>query len=147
MTTPCDRVLALLEDVRQTGTDQWMAKCPSHDDRTPSLSIGEGDDGCVLLHDFSSRCSVPDVLAALGLDYTDLYYPQHLQSGPTRRARRRAPRIPASDALELLEVETLTVEIIAHRLAQGDPVEEHRELLDRASGRIAAIREAWIRRP
>jgi hypothetical protein len=27
----------------------WLAKCPAHDDRTPSLSITEGDDGRVLL--------------------------------------------------------------------------------------------------
>lgn len=28
----------------------WIAKCPCHDDRTPSLSINEADDGSVLLH-------------------------------------------------------------------------------------------------
>ena len=53
MTSPTERALDLLEDVRQTGLDQWMARCPSHEDKTPSLSIREGDDGRVLLHCFA----------------------------------------------------------------------------------------------
>ena len=33
------------------GTDtQYSASCPAHNDATPSLSIGKGDDGKVLLH-------------------------------------------------------------------------------------------------
>ena len=28
----------------------WMARCPAHDDRAPSLSIRDADDGKVLVH-------------------------------------------------------------------------------------------------
>ena len=28
----------------------WMARCPAHDDHTPSLSIAEAADGKVLVH-------------------------------------------------------------------------------------------------
>jgi hypothetical protein len=34
---------------RRTGS-HWMAPCPTHEDRDPSLSIRDGDDGKVLVH-------------------------------------------------------------------------------------------------
>src|ERR1017187_8749981 len=46
----------------------WMAKCPAHDDRGPSLSICERD-GKVLVHCFAgcSQRAVVEALNALGL--------------------------------------------------------------------------------
>ena len=34
---------------RRTGS-HWMAPCPTHEDRDPSLSIRDADDGKVLVH-------------------------------------------------------------------------------------------------
>jgi len=42
----------------------WMACCPAHDDRNPSLTITDGDDGKTLVHCFSG-CSQQDVIEAL----------------------------------------------------------------------------------
>jgi len=50
----------------------WMARCPAHDDRNASLSIGEGDDGRVLVKCFAG-CSAEQVVAALGLTMADLW--------------------------------------------------------------------------
>jgi hypothetical protein len=50
----------------------WMAKCPAHDDRTPSLSINEGRDGRALLK-CHTGCNTDDVLAALGITWRDLF--------------------------------------------------------------------------
>ena len=50
-----------------------MALCPAHDDHNPSLAIGVGDDGRVLL-DVSQRDVTPqDIIDALGLDWSDLF--------------------------------------------------------------------------
>lgn len=68
---PIDRVLAALEHVRPNGRGQWKARCPAHDDRNPSLSVKEGDDGGVLLHCFAA-CDAGDVVAAMGLKFGDL---------------------------------------------------------------------------
>lgn len=38
-------VLDRLEKVRRRGRGRWIACCPAHDDRNPSLAIGERDDG------------------------------------------------------------------------------------------------------
>lgn len=56
------RVLDRLDGVRPTGTGRWIAKCPAHPDRSPSLSIRETDDGRVLLHDHGG-CDTENVLA------------------------------------------------------------------------------------
>lgn len=72
MSHPVDTLLARLDRVRQTGADRWIARCPAHDDRSPSLSVRALPDGRVLLHDFAG-CDVGDVLAALGLSLADLY--------------------------------------------------------------------------
>ena len=42
----------------------WMARCPAHDDRTPSLSIGEAEGGKVLVH-CHAGCNQERVIAAL----------------------------------------------------------------------------------
>lgn len=56
---------------------------PDHDDQSPSLSIGLGDNGAVLLHCFGG-CEVAEVLDALGLTFRDLF--------PTSRPRSWKPR-------------------------------------------------------
>ena len=65
-------LLGSLERVKQTGPGRWLARCPARDDRSPSLSIRELDDGRVLLHDFAG-CSTEDVMEALGLTLSDLF--------------------------------------------------------------------------
>ena len=41
---------AVLVEARRTGNGNWQARCPAHADRSPSLSIGVGSDGRILLH-------------------------------------------------------------------------------------------------
>jgi hypothetical protein len=69
-----------------------MARCPAHDDRKPSLSIGEGQDGTVLVH-CHAGCDQRDVIAALnasGLWGFDTLRPLHRPSGLQRARRKHA---------------------------------------------------------
>ena len=50
----------------------WLATCPAHEDHTPSLSIGAGADGRILLHCFAG-CETETVVKAWGLATTDLF--------------------------------------------------------------------------
>src|SRR4051812_18037332 len=79
-----DTLLAHLDGVRQVGAGRWMAKCPGHTDKHPSLSIRELADGMVLIHDFGG-CGAMDVIAAAGLDPHELFPPKPLHSGPVRQ--------------------------------------------------------------
>jgi putative DNA primase/helicase len=57
-----EAVLARLQGVRRNGSG-WQARCPAHEDRTPSLSINERD-GKILVH-CHAGCLQQAVLAAL----------------------------------------------------------------------------------
>jgi 5S rRNA maturation endonuclease (ribonuclease M5) len=74
--TPMDTFAGKLE-VRN-----GMARCPAHEDRAPSLSVTEGDDGRVLLH-CHAGCSTEAVTASLGLAVADLFPPK----APTEQPR------------------------------------------------------------
>src|SRR5579859_6993864 len=79
---PIDHVLEHLTGVRKSGKG-WVARCPAHEDRHPSLSITEGDDGRVLLH-CQSGCHTADVVAKLGLTMAELFPPRESRNGNGR---------------------------------------------------------------
>ena len=66
-----DNVLAHLKGVR-TSLRGWKACCPAHADREPSLSIGLGEQGQVLLKCFAG-CPIERITEAMGLTLTDLF--------------------------------------------------------------------------
>ena len=136
-----DLVLDRLDRVRQTSPDRWMARCPAHEDRTPSLSIRELDDGRVLLYDLGG-CGTDDVLAALGLTMADLY-PMRLPGiGPARSYPASHSRIPARDLLEVVSEDVSLVGIIgADMLAKKTISETDWHRLAQAVARIGAARD------
>ncbi len=58
-------------DAAQAVGEGWMARCPAHDDQTPSLSVRSGKDGRVLVY-CHAGCTVEEVVAAVGLELRDL---------------------------------------------------------------------------
>src|SRR5215471_10883786 len=66
-----EQVLSHLKGVR-TSMRGWRACCPAHADRKPSLSIGVGEQGQVLLKCFAG-CSLERILEAMGLTMIDLF--------------------------------------------------------------------------
>jgi hypothetical protein len=81
-----DRVLSGLHGVRRRDTG-WMARCPGHDDRTPSLSIDLADDGTILFKCFAGceqRHVIERVSETIGIDPRELFPPNdglHLSNG------------------------------------------------------------------
>lgn len=59
-----DDLLPRLEKLTRAGDRQWIACCPAHDDRNPSLSVRD-DDGRALLHCFAG-CTFDSIKEALG---------------------------------------------------------------------------------
>jgi hypothetical protein len=115
-----DSLLSRLHGARRTGEGRWLACCPAHQDRRPSLSVRELPDGRVLLHDFGG-CGAVAVLDALGLTLADLF-PERLPE--PAGGFRRAPRIPASDVLIALAHEVNVAAIIAAQVADKRVVGE-----------------------
>ncbi|MFZ1494383.1 MAG: DNA primase [Candidatus Competibacter denitrificans] len=130
-----DRLLNQLDKVKSTGLGRWLACCPAHEDRHPSLAIRELDDGRVLLHCFTG-CDVAAVLAAVGLEFSDLY-PDKLPTEPHHRAPERSP-FSAKDVLRALAHEVLIVDCAAGTIQhRGYLNDREADRLGLASDRIA----------
>ena len=76
---PMRVVLERLPGYRRSGSG-YMARCPAHEDRTPSLAIDEGRSGNVVLK-CHAGCPSEAVVAAMGLKMSDLYADSHANHG------------------------------------------------------------------
>lgn len=114
-----DTLLSRLDKPRQTGPGRWLACCPAHADKSPSMTIRELDDGRVLIHCFTG-CPPADILAAVGLEFADLFPPKP-PTDPHAKPERRP--FPALDILKALALEA-TIVLLAARdmLEAGDLV-------------------------
>lgn len=130
-----DSLLSRLDGVKQTGPGRWIARCPAHDDKSPSLSVRDADNGVVLAHCFAG-CGVDSILGAVGLTINDLF-PDRLPVN--HKSLRRS--FPAADVLETIARETSIVAVAACNMRRGYTLtdEDHARLL-LASERIYEAR-------
>ena len=129
-------LLSRLDGVRQTGPNRWIAKCPAHDDRAPSLSIRELEDGRVLIHDFAGCCPA-DVLAAIGLRLSDLFHDKQDHHMPPTRSR-----VPLRDLVALLDHEALIVALVGADMIERKTIDaEDYDRLTTAVRRIGEVRD------
>lgn len=140
--SPIQRVLVLLEAVRQTGPGKWTAKCPAHDDHHPSLSVAEGTGGRVLLHDFAG-CETKAIVRSLGLEMRDLFPTRAGEYGDPAQAPLTTfcKKADLDAALDVLSRETTVVALAARVLLDGGELhaKDYEQLLV-AAARIAQAR-------
>jgi putative DNA primase/helicase len=101
-----EAILDRFEGVRRSGAG-WVARCPAHDDRNPSLSINERD-GKILLH-CHAGCSQEAVLAALKIGPRELFL-QSSNSGSKKDKRKIAKTYDYRDENETLLYQTVRYE-------------------------------------
>jgi len=131
-------LLDRVDSLRRTGPDKWVARCPAHDDRGPSLAIRELDDGRVLVHCFAG-CSAQEIVTAAGLALVDLFPPRALASHSAKPDRRP---FPALDVLRCIAQEALLVAVAAMRVGRGHLLSsDDRKRLLVASARIGSALE------
>src|SRR5690242_8937804 len=131
--TPED-FLARLERVRRTGPETWLASCPAHEDRSPSLTVRFKADGRILVY-CHAQCGIEAVLGAMGLELSDLFPEKPLEYV----AKERAP-FPAADVLRAIADEANLLFIILHDVDWGVPLKQ--DDIDRARLAIDRIRAA-----
>ncbi len=68
---PVDLVLDRLEGVKERDKG-YQALCPAHEDREPSLSVSEGEEGKAILNCFAG-CEAEEIVASIGLKMKDLF--------------------------------------------------------------------------
>jgi DNA primase len=131
-----DTLLSRLQNVRSAGAGRWVARCSAHDDKSPSLSIRDTGDR-VLIHCFSG-CNPSDVIAAVGMDWKDLY-PDRWDAAaarPNEGATAYARRTLSST--NLLEFEKMVIKIGNDDIRAG----KHMSIEDRARYQLAMDRIA-----
>ncbi|MFZ4539637.1 hypothetical protein [Propionivibrio sp.] len=117
MSSPAEKFLARADVYRyKAGATHGVFKCPAHADKRASATWRELDDGRLLIHCFAG-CDAPSILAAIGLEMTDLYPERLTDSGK----RERRPFL-ATDALRCVAFEALVVAAAAAALATGEPL-------------------------
>lgn len=131
--TSITSLLSKLNGVIVAGPDRWYARCPAHDDKTPSLSIRQAPDK-ILLHCFAG-CQPEQILAAIGLTWRDLYA-DTWQAGAAAATLSRPRDWPAPGVD--LDHERLILTIGAGDLRRGRTL----SLEDRARLALAAERTA-----
>ena len=113
-----DDILNRLDRVKDIGNGKFLACCPAHDDKSPSLSIREIDDGRILLNCFAG-CDAESVLHAIGLEFSDLY-PEPLGHHFKPNKQRVSPR----EILTSLDHESLVVALIGADFIKRQSLDE-----------------------
>lgn len=113
-----DTLLSRLNKVRPRGNGQFMACCPAHDDRSPSLSIRAEPDGRILVNCLAG-CSAESIIERVGMEMKDLM--------PERIEHHIAPvkqRIFPADAMRVIQFEARIVMVAGFELKKGKPLSD-----------------------
>ena len=129
-----DVLLSRLARVRQSKPNSWMACCPAHPDKSPSLAVTYVEDGRILIHCFAG-CEAGDVLTAVGMNIRDLF-PERLPDKKRYHARRLG--VSGFDVMQAMKHETEVLAIIAAEMGKGSSNEEMRARATLAADRIQA---------
>ena len=101
-------LLNQLHKVQSRGRDYYVACCPAHADKNPSLAVKL--DGEKILIKCWSGCDAQSILNAVGLDFEDVFPDREIyrQSGSER------PTLSSSDALRIVKNEARIIWMMAN---------------------------------
>ena len=108
-------LLPLLRQVKSSRAGQWMAACPAHHDRHPSLSLRLLADGRVLIKCWAG-CHVRDIVAALRLDMRVLFPSTCSWPAP---ARDTLPQWRIQALRDMVQLERLILSLFQARVDRG----------------------------
>lgn len=114
--SPADRLLSRLDKVRSTGESKWIACCPAHDDKSPSLSIREIPDGTLLVKCWAG-CGAAEIVAAVGLSLADLFPRQ--PDSPYSAGKRRQWYDAAGEAFRALAADVGIIHVAGASVGKG----------------------------
>lgn len=124
-----DSLLSQLRKVRRTAPGEWVACCPAHQDRNPSLTVKDCGDGRILAHCFAG-CSFEEIVSSVGLTASDLL--------PPRAIDHSVKRIPfnARSVLAALGYQAILVSTAAAMVARGEKLslKDRTALFEAAAG-------------
>ena len=118
MAANLDTLLGRLDKVKTYGNNKWLACCPAHDDKHPSLSVKLTDDGKILINCWAG-CHITNVLAALGIEMANLF-PDKI----SYTKGKKPPKFNRHELFDRLVYESMILYVAVEQLQQGKLLEE-----------------------
>lgn len=128
--------LARILRARPVGRNKWLAKCPAHPDKHPSLSIAVGKSQPVVLYCQSNRCPTASILSALGLTLADLCTERRIDREAYRAIEMVRKRQRASEARQRASYARLCSQL---RYWEGRAGELGKVLAENGNGKAAGL--------
>lgn len=125
-------LLSRLQKVRKRGSNQWMACCPVHDEKTPSMSIKD-DNGVILMMCFGCGAKGPEIIQAVGMDISDLFPPKDNYDPEVKQQRKY---FSADIVLDCLKKEVLVASLVSKHILDNTSTPELHAELKTATDRI-----------
>ena len=111
-----EQLLPSLEKLRRTGDGKWLACCPAHNDKHPSLAIKQTDDGKILIHCFAG-CDVETIVSSLDLTLADL-----MPDNPSYKKGSKPPKFNKYELFDRLAFEAIILSIAIRQLINKTPL-------------------------
>lgn len=127
-------LLPQFDGLKQTGPDRWIANCPAHEDRSPSLAIKDAGDR-ILCHCFAG-CEFREIADALGVLPSAFFEAGRYD----RREYGKKFIVPYRDALIIVRHEMWVLVTIATNMQKGQLDAGDSDRLVKAGARIES---AW----
>ena len=127
-------LLALGLNIKSTGSHQWIAKCPVHQDSDFAMSIEKNAKGVVLAHCHSCGCNGLDLYKHLGLPLKELF-------GGIATHRGHVPDRLKDD----YDTDKLCIEIFSALQAKGvTPNYDDKKRYRKAVARVSIIESKYL---
>jgi len=108
-----NQLITNLDKARKTGDGKWLACCPAHEDRSPSLGITQADNGKILIHCFAG-CDVSNIVSSIGLELADLM-PETAQY----KKGTKPPKFNKYELFDRLAFEVIILSLAFRQLLNG----------------------------
>jgi hypothetical protein len=129
-----DTLLSRVHKLKKMGDSKWLACCPAHDDKSPSLAIKLADDR-ILIHCFAG-CDVSAIVGALGLELSDLMPESKRNSRPDNKR----PKFNKYELFDRIVEESAILIVAIRQMFKGTPLNDgDMERVVRAEGIIDDI--------
>ena len=125
---PIDKVLERLDKVKlkkptKGGLNQWQALCPSHSDKSPSLTIAECTDGTILVKCWIG-CTASEIVKAIGLELKDLF--KYEPTNKLGKSNQSVKKLPSKQAIEHEQLIIKVAEAQQNKGQQLNKTDQHR---------------------
>ena len=114
-----DTLLSRVHQLKKTGDSKWLACCPAHDDKSPSLAIKLADDR-ILIHCFAG-CDVSAIVSALGLELSDLMPESKRHSRPDNKR----PKFNKYELFDRIVEESAILIVAIRQIFKGTPLNDN----------------------